>query len=432
MYKFKFICIECSYETKSFKDWFDAGQKCLRCGAIYSETVYGDSAGLPSVFTKREVDSMWSYFDFLPLNSRKNITSLREGAVPIQEFSRVEKIVKNYYNIECRIRVFRNDLSPGTRTFKDLAGALLSSVLKENNVKNYVVSSTGNIASSFSRYLSLNGIKLHVFFPKDTSASQEAEVKSYGATVFRVNGDYNLAKKMAEEFAEKHGFLFAKTGVDPTRIEAKKTLAYEMFRQSHGLELPTVYIQALSGGTGPIGVFKGNEELIRSNITTKHQKMILVQSEKCAPMVDAYIDYKSNGFPGDWDFRFPTYRNPDTRITTIATGYPALYPYVAEVVRRTDGDIISVDENLVEAVSRMIFLCEKIRIGPASSIAMLGLFKALKNGLIKDKDVVVVNIGDGVERSPEFLGQLTVDKCETSALDEMISESVACFIGKVS
>jgi hypothetical protein len=48
-----------------------------------------------------------------------------------------------------------------------------------------------------------------------------------------------------------------------------------------------------------------------------------------------------------------------------------------------------------------------VGIGPASALAFGGFVKALKNGLIHDGDVVVINLGEGINRAPEFLQSLT-------------------------
>lgn len=429
MDKFKFVCDNCSEEINSFKDWFVSGQKCPRCGDIYAKTIYNGQIDYKTLLSQKVIENLWHYFDLLPLNHRENVTTLGEGILPIDRWANLEKIAKEHYGIDCEIRVLRNDNNPGTGTFKDLAGTVVSSVLKENGIKNYVVASTGNIGSAFSRYLAMNDITLYAFLPEDSPELQEAEIRSNGGNVYRVQGDYHIAKDMAKKFAELNGFTLAATGIDPTRIEAKKTMVYEIFRQlQRGAD---VYIQALSGGTGPIGVYKGSQELIDNGIIQKQPKIILIQSNKCAPMADGYQNGKQNNFEGDWDKTYPVYENPQTLITTIATGHPTLFPYVARMVKETQGDIISVDESYAKATSKLIALIQTVKIGPAAAIAVEGFFKSLKNGLIKNGDLVVINIGEGAKRSPDYLSQFAtkqvvsnLQECEIKSLGQIRQDAI--------
>ena len=78
---------------------------------------------------------------------------------------------------------------------------------------------------------------------------------NYLREVFRVLGDYSKAKNLAEKFSKDKKILTSGGTFDPMRVEAKKTIPFEWLRQMK--DFPTAYIQALSGGTGPIGVIKG-------------------------------------------------------------------------------------------------------------------------------------------------------------------------------
>ena len=180
----------------------------------------------------------------------------------------MEQVASKYFSTDCKVFVLRNDNNPGTGTFKDLAGTVISSVFNEIGIKNYVVASTGNIGAALSRYLAINNISFYAFIPKDSSTLQESEIKSNGGNVFRVDGDYSKAKDFAKEFAYENNFLLGGSGVDPLRIEAK-TMIFNFIDRKF---IPDVFIQAVSGGTGPIGVYKGSKELIENNLTNKIPK----------------------------------------------------------------------------------------------------------------------------------------------------------------
>ena len=147
---------------------------------------------------------MWRYFDVLPVNDRKNIVTAGEGLVPIDRWEFLEEYARRRFQIRCQVFAHRQDDNYATGTFKDLSGSIVSSVLKENGIQNFVASSTGNTAVAYARYLTAAGISFYAFIPKNASLTQAAEIGCFGQNVFRVKGDYTLTKEIAMAFARKH------------------------------------------------------------------------------------------------------------------------------------------------------------------------------------------------------------------------------------
>jgi hypothetical protein len=105
------------------------------------------------------------------------------------------------------------------------------------------------------------------------------------------------AKEFALEFSQRHGMPLAAGNFDPMRIEAKKVLLLEWLRLLD--EVPTVYMQALSGGTGPLAIAKGWKDLAPLGIMPRMPRFLLLQSDRCSPMADAWEDAKAKDFPTD-------------------------------------------------------------------------------------------------------------------------------------
>lgn len=411
-------CRECNNQIPDFKTWFSNWQKCDKCGG-HKVIVHYHSGYEPLKKLVRkglEPKNIWHYFDYLPLLDKKNIVTFNEGIVPIERWDFIERYAREVLNLDCRIYVQRNDLNPGTGTFKDMAGAVVASALRENRYDNYVVASTGNIATAYSKYLSAARIALYAFIPNNSSVLQEAHIGGYGQTVFRVDGDYEAAKIMAAEFAANHGILLAAGNFDPLRVEAKKTMVYEWLRVLE--DFPTVYIQALSGGTGPLGIEKAFMELEPLNLVSQLPRQILVQSGKCAPMAIAWEKARDNNFPEGWQNDYPIIKKPQTNIPTLATGNPKTYPFLSQFVRKTGGDIIAGDESKVIHVARLIAMERAVLVGPAAALPVLGLFQALHSGRIFNGDIVVLNLGEGVLREPDFTQKYITKKPMITKLSE--------------
>ncbi len=436
--KYYLKCKDCGLIIHSFADWFKQGQICPDCGTVRADVhYYADIEDLIKTIKSKDFQptSLWGYFDFLPLFDKKNIISVGgEGTVPIERWNFMEKFARETFNIDCKVYVQRNDQNKLTGTFKDLAGTVVSSVLTENNVKNYVVASTGNIGVAYSRYCSLAGIELSAFIPDISIKLQEAEMGCFGQRVFRVKGDYARAKALAKEFSSKHNFLLSAGNFDPLRIEAKKTMAYEWLRLMP--EFPTVYMQAISGGSGPIGIAKACQELKDTGLFDKMPRFILPQPHLCAPMAAAWNEAKTNNFPSGWQYKYPIYENPQTSIQTLSTGNPNAYPPLAEIVKQSNGEITAVDENKVADAARYVAYKAKVSAGPAASVTIAGFFKALFDKQILNNDIVMLNLGEGTRRAPDFVEKITyntkvvadVKECsftDHKAINENLTKAVA-------
>jgi threonine synthase len=109
----------------------------------------------------------------------------------------------------------------------------------------------------------------------------------------------------------------------------------------------------------------------------------IVQSSGCAPMVEAFERGQRIATPVE---------NPATIIATLATGNPGrayelLYDYVDEY----GGHFTSAsDEEAFNAI-RIMARNDGISVEPATGVTFAGLFKMVREGVIKPDDVVVVN-----------------------------------------
>ena len=144
----------------------------------------------------------------------------------------------------------------------------------------------------------------------------------------------------------------------------------------------------------------------------------MVQPDKCNPMTLGWEKAKANNFPDGWLNDYPIIDAPVTKVPTLATGNPATFPIIAELVHKSKGEIITASEDKMLDIARLVSYKKHVRIGPASTIALDGFFKSLKAGYIKDGDVVLVNIGEGVRRAPEFMEEMIYTTEHVSSVEE--------------
>ncbi len=403
--KYYLKCVHCEHLTSDFGAWFEQNQICPECGSKHSEVWYNsDYKELPLII-KGIPENFWQYFYFLPLENRDNIITRNEGAAPVQRWGFLQDYAKNKYGLECDVFVYRNDLNGGTGTFKDVAAALAASLFKEFGINRYTVASTGNTATAYARYLSIAGVNASIFIPDNALEASEAFISAYGQKVFRVKGDYAKAKQVAAEYAKEHNILISSGNIDPIRVEAKKTMVFEWLRQME--KFPDVYIQAISGGTGPIAIDKGVREIKSVYPDLKNPRFLMVQPDKCDPMVQAWANAAKNGFPENFENDYPVIQNPCTAVPTLATGNPATYPIIAKLVKESGGNFLRMKEDKLVDFGKLVAFERKLLLGPASAVCIAGFFEALKAGNIKNGETVLLNTGEGVLRAPDFVSKMT-------------------------
>ena len=200
------------------------------------------------------------------------------------------------------------------------------------------------------------------------------------------------------------------------RLEAKKTTAFELIRQLG--KMPDVFLQAVSGGTAPLAVQKAFNDFGQTGLLGKMPRMIFIQGNYCAPQVHAWNKAKANGFPEGWEKEYPIYENPKTLVPTIATGNPGLYPMLAKLVKQTEGEYFEVKEQMAVDAGRLIAFEKAVKMGPASAIAIVGFFEALKNNALKDGESVFINTGEGVRRALSFVEETSYTIEEITCADD--------------
>ena len=398
--KYYLKCVKCGHITKDFAAWFQANQECVQCKSKHSEIWYhSDYLQLKELLLQKP-ESFWHYFEFLPLQEKNNAISCKEGAIPVEKWDFLSDYAQKEFGICCNVWVYRNDLNGGTNTFKDVAASLAASLFKEHGITQFTVASTGNTATAYSKYLALAGVKFTVFVPHNIVQDSVDEMRSYNQEVCIVDGDYAFAKKIAAEFHQQNNVLISAGNIDPIRVEAKKTMVFEFLRQLR--KMPDVYIQAVSGGTGPIAIDKGVREIEQFEPRATLPRMILVQQDTCDPMVQGWEKAVAENFPEGWENNYPIIDNPQTCVSILSTGNPGMFPVVAPIVKKSGGTFVRVKEHVLIDLAIKVYKEKGVVLGPASIVCLLGFYEALQEGQIKDGEAVLVNIGEGVARAGWF------------------------------
>ena len=362
-------------------------QHCPQCGGDWLDVVY-DYDAVSAIWRKELTDRpfrMWRYEELLPLLDDSNRVTMGEGGTPLLHATNLGMMMG------CPHIYVKDERQGPTGSFKDRQASLSISVMKEMEVKEAVVASTGNVAISYSAYSTLASIKLWAFLTSLVPPEKMREVALYGAEVIKVTGTYDQTKEVAAQFAQSQGIHLDRGIRSIAARESMKTVAFEVSEQLPALvgsrstpwRAPDWYIQSVSGGMGPVGVWKGHQELVQMGLTDKMPKLGCIQAEGCAPMVHSFAKGLEEAEPVLY---------PRTRVITVATGTPGpAYNYLSRVIREHGGAFEATsDEETFRAVHVMAKL-DGISMEPAAAMAFAGLFKLLNKGTIQRDEIIVVN-----------------------------------------
>jgi threonine synthase len=362
-------------------------KECPACGGSWLDARYDYNAlrgQWPAALRERPFN-MWRYRELLPLRDDAYKVSMGEGGTPLLHATNLGLM------LGCPHIYFKDERQGPTGSFKDRQASMAISMLKEQGITEAVVASTGNVAISYSAYSALAGIKMWTFLTSLVPSEKMQEVALYGSEVIKVTATYDQTKKVAADFAARKG-IFVDPGIRGISArESMKTLAFELAEQLPALigrgrtpwRAPDWYFQSVSGGMGPVGVWKAFEEMKMLGLVDRMPKLACIQAAGCAPMVHSFNRGLLEAEP---------VLNPQTRVITIACGSPGpAYNYLARVIRQEGGIFEMVtDEETFRAMHVMAKL-DGISMEPAAAAAFAGVFKLLNKGIIKRDEIVVVN-----------------------------------------
>jgi threonine synthase len=327
--------------------------------------------------------TLWRYRELLPVRDPRYALSLGEGFTPLVHATRLGQAVGFD-----KLFIKDEGLNP-TGSFKARGLGVAVSRAYELGVTALSIPSAGNAAGALSAYAALAGIPAHVFMPRDVPLPFVAECRALGAEVTLVDGLITDAGRVAAEEVRRFGHFDVSTLKEPYRLEGKKTMGYEIAEQM-GWILPDVIIYPTGGGTGLIGMWKGFGELEELGwIGAKRPRMVVVQSDGCAPMVKAFEEGKE-------------FAEPWQGAETIADGLrvPAAVGdfLILRTLRESNGSAIAVaDEELMEA-ARLIGRTQGMFACPEAAAPLAAFQHLRRRGWIGDGETVVLfSTGNGLK-----------------------------------
>ncbi len=334
---------------------------------------------LPREALRGREPTLWRYRELLPVRDPASIVTLGEGMTPLLHARRLGA------ELGCpELWIKEEGINP-TGSFKARGQAVAVSRARELGAPALAIPSAGNAGGALAAYAARAGLPAYVFMPVDAPESNKAECALYGAHLFLVQGLINDCGRLVREGVAAHGWFDVSTLREPYRQEGKKTMGYELAEQLNWM-LPDALIYPTGGGTGIVGMWKAFQEMEQLGWIGPHRpKMIAVQAEGCAPIVEAYR--RGQRHADLW---------PDAR--TVASGMRvpvAIGDYlIVDAVRESGGTALTVSDDALMADVGVLAQTEGVSAAPEGGATLAALRQLLADGTLqRDDRIVLFNTG---------------------------------------
>jgi threonine synthase len=345
--------------------------------------------------------TMWRYRELLPVPDGPVRYPVPVGGTPLLPAPALRQAVG-----APRLWIKDETRNP-TASNKDRATALVIEDGLRRGVGTITTASTGNAAVATAFGAAAAGMRAVIFVSTACQPEKLALMTQAGAWVFQVREGYAAAVDLSRAAARAFGWLDRNTGVNPLTLEAKKTVAFEVWEQL-GRRLPDLMLVPVGDGPTLVALDKGFAELVSRGLAARQPRLVGVQAERCQPLTRAWL-----GAPAG-----PAELDPAATVADgIAVVRPAIGDAVLDAVRRGGGMVAVSDDQLLRAVAT---LARRAGVGaePAGAAALAGLEPAVEGGLVgRSETVVLLVTGREVKvgGAPPDLGRVAV----VATLDEV-------------
>ncbi len=371
--------------------------ECVQCGSkvlVYPLKNTCEKCGGPLEYRgilpkKSTVDfsgalGFWRYRQMLP--PVKNTVSLGEGGTPLHKADRLAKtmgLTSLYLKDETR--------NP-TNSYRDRAAAFLTANAIDQKSETLVCATNGNMGASLAAYTAKAGLVCHVLVPKVVDVGKLAQMIAYDAVIEESGDIVDDSIRKAVALAKETGWYQATAELNPLVVEAQKTISYEIYEQ---FATPDWIIVSMGSGGTIYSLWKGFLELKQLGLTDSLPRMVGVQTEGCAPIVNGLTDQ-------------PTLKtcSPSTRALAILVGKPLQSELAAKAIKESNGLAITVSDADILTAELKVAKLEGVFAEPASSAAVAALQKLKTSQISADSSVVCLITGSGL-KATDVLQALT-------------------------
>ena len=279
-----------------------------------------------------------------------------------------------------------------TGSFKDLGMTVLVSVVRQAvreglSLRAVACASTGDTSAALAAYGAAAGLPVVVLLPRGkVSTAQLVQPIASGALVLALDTDFDGCMSIVQRLAAD-GVVYLANSMNALRIEGQKTVAFDIVQQLDWAVPDWVVVP--SGNLGnAYALYAGFRMLKDLGVTTRLPRLCVAQAEHANPLYLAWNAGKREVAP---------VKAKETLASAIQIGNPVSAPRAMKALEEMQGVVEQASEDeLCDAAARAdrtgLYTC------PHTAVALVGLEKIVKKGLVGPKDrVVVVSTASGLK-----------------------------------
>lgn len=354
--------------------------------------------GILEVELRGTIDRSYSISELLPIGA-EYFPAIPVGNTPLWEPENLRS------SMGFRRLYIKDDGSNPTASFKDRASYLVSAAARKFNIEDITLASTGNAGSSMAGVGAAAGQRITLFLPETAPAAKLVQALQYGARVFRVNGNYDMAYDLSLAFSEQKGGMNRNTAYNPLTIEGKKTVSLEICQQLN--QAPDLLFVSVGDGCILSGVYKGFRDLVELGVIPSVPRIIGVQAETSDALHRAYISGRFEKLP------------TSTIADSICVDVPRNGLHALAMLRKFNGEMMTVSDAQIIQAQSYLSSSTGLFTEPASAAAFAGFQKAAPR-LDPDALVVVLTTGNGLKDSTSAMLGIQVPKTLIDTVDDIL------------
>lgn len=353
--------------------------------AVYSQRLFSP---------KTRETGIYRYADWLPITR-----TLKRSSAPVTYKSKklAEKLgLENLY-ITFSGYWPKMGARMETCSFKETEAFSVCARMKKFKNKVLVVQSAGNTARAFARVCSDNNIPLVVCIPEDCLPDLwfRRSLKSCVKIVATPCGtDYYDAIVLGEKLCRDNLFLAEGGAKNIARRDGMGTTLLSAVEVTG--KIPDAYFQAVGSGTGAIAVWENANRLEEDGRFGKNNMRIYACQN--SPFTIIYDSWKAGSpeiLPIDPD---ESRHKAECILAKVLSNRKPPYGIpggLFDVLTASKGDMFKVTNDEIVYAMLQFYNLEGIDILPASAAAVAGLYRAVKEGIVKKDEVIMLNITGG-------------------------------------
>ena len=287
-----------------------------------------------------------------------------------------------------------------TCSFKETEAYSVCARLAADNDRILVVASAGNTARAFAQVCSNNNIPIVIAIPYDNldalwfreplNPCVKIICSPAGTDYFdaiALAAKLNGSKRYMEEGGAKN--VARRDGMSTTVLSAAQVIG----------RIPDSYFQAVGSGTGTIAAYEANLRLIEDGrFGNNLMKLIPSQNIPFTPMYDAFKADSRALLPFDEDEARVKALEIDAKVLSNRKPPYSIAGGLYDVLKATDGDMLLATNDELAAACELFEKLEGCDIHPAAGVALHSLITAVKEGIVKKDEVIMLNITGGGEK----------------------------------